>query len=288
MDESQLPGSQGPKRPLATRVLGIRILVGALLIPVVLAITYAGGLAFSLFVGLLAGLGAFEFYRMTARSDRHPSSIIGIAGAVAVCMAFQAGEGSLPGLVLACLVIVLAIERTARSSREQYLSSLAVTLLGMVYCGWLLGFFIWLRSFARGGFEPGRELVYFVLVLTWSYDSVAYLAGSLVGRHRLFPRISPSKTTEGTLAGLGGCVAAALAARATFASFLTVTDALGLGVVIGVAAQAGDLAESMIKRSVGAKDSSNLIPGHGGFLDRFDSLLFTGPVFYLYARAFLL
>jgi phosphatidate cytidylyltransferase len=268
-------------------VLGIRVLVGVIVIPVVLALTYVGGLAFALFVGILAGLGSYELYGMTSRSGWHPSRILGIAASVALCLSFEFGGGSLPGLVFAALVLVLLVERTARSSREQYLGSLAVTLMGVVYCGWLLGFFIWLRSFGGSRFSAGPQLVYFVLVLTWSYDSVAYLVGSLVGRRRLFPGISPSKTTEGTVAGLCGCVVAALVSRATFASFLRYGDAVLLGLLMGVAAQAGDLAESMIKRSVGAKDSSNLIPGHGGFLDRFDSLLVAGPAFYFYVRAFL-
>jgi len=287
LEESRPPGNQGCRRSLTGRVLGIRVLVGVLVIPIVLALTYAGGLVFALFVGLLAGLGSYELYGMASRSEWRPSSMLGIAASVVLCLSFHFGHGSLPGLVLAALVLILLVERTARSSREQYLGSLAVTLLGMVYCGWLLGFFIWLRNFEGSRFHAGPQLVYFVLVLAWSYDSVAYLVGSLVGRHRLFPGISPSKTTEGTVAGLCGCVAAALVSRATFASFLGYGDAVILGVFIGVAAQAGDLAESMIKRSVGAKDSSNMIPGHGGFLDRFDSLLVAGPAFYFYVRAFL-
>jgi len=287
LDESQPPGNQACKRSLTKRVLAIRVLVGIVLIPIVLAVTYAGGLVFALLVGLLAGLGSYELYGMTSRSGWRPSGAVGIAASVLVCLSFHYGRSGLPGLVLAAAALILMVERTARSSPDQYLGSLAVTLVGVVYCGWLLGFFIWLRGFGTSRIHPGPDLVYFVLVLTWSYDSFAYLIGSLVGRRRLFPTISPSKTVEGTAAGLCGCVAAALVSRATFASFLGIGDAVLLGLVIGIAAQAGDLAESMIKRSVGAKDSSNLIPGHGGFLDRFDSLLFAGPVFYFYARAFL-
>jgi phosphatidate cytidylyltransferase len=267
--------------------LGIRVLTGAVLVPVVLGLAYAGGLAFALFVGLLAALGSYEFYRMTSRAGWPSSKFLGIAGSVVACVSFQFGGAGLPGLVLAGLLIVLMVERLARSTRDQYLASLAGTFLGIAYCGWLLGFFIWLRNFGGSDFEAGPRLVYFVLVLAWSYDSVAYLAGSLVGRHKLFARISPSKTTEGTLAGLAGSVAAAIVSRATFASFFSYADAIVLGLVVGAAAQAGDLVESMIKRSVGAKDSSSLIPGHGGFLDRTDSLLVAGPVFYFYVRVLL-
>jgi phosphatidate cytidylyltransferase len=287
LGESQLPGGQGRSRPISGRLLGIRILAGAVLVPAVLGMAYAGGLGFALFAGLLAALGAYEFHRMASRAGWPSSRALGIAGSAVACVSFQFGGPDLPGLVLAGLLVVLVVERLARSSREQYLASLAVTFLGMAYCGWLLGFFIWLRNFASGDLEAGPRLVYFVLVLAWSYDSFAYLAGSLFGSHKIFPRISPSKTVEGTAAGLVASVAAAMVSRATFASFLGLADAVVLGLVVGAAAQAGDLAESMIKRSVGAKDSSSLIPGHGGFLDRTDSLLVAGPVFYLYVRAFL-
>ena len=292
MEESQPQESQRVRRPVSGRTLGIRVLVGAILIPLVLAVTYLGGIVFALFVAILAGLGSYEFYRMASAAGWQASRTVGIVGSICLCLAFHFGRGVLPALVLTAFLLVLLTERIVRSTREQYLSSLAVTLLGAIYSGWLLGFFLWLRNIAGdfpgmsqiGRFEIGTLLVYFVLILTWSYDSVAYLVGSLVGRHKLFPRISPSKTTEGTLAGLLGSVAAALISRATFVPFLSYGHAIVLGFLIGVVAQIGDLAESMIKRSTGAKDSSNLIPGHGGILDRFDSLLFAGPVFYLYVR----
>lgn len=287
MGESQPPGSQGHSRPISGRLLGIRVLAGAVLVPAVLGMAYAGGIAFALFAGLLAALGAYEFHRMASRAGWATSTAIGIAGSAVACVSFQFGGPDLPGLVLGGLLILLAVERLVRSSREKYLAGLAVTFLGIAYCGWLLGFFVWLRNFESSGLEAGPRLVYLVLVLAWSYDSLAYLAGSLFGRRKLFPRISPSKTVEGTAAGLVASVVAALVSRATFVPFLGRADAVILGLVVGAAAQAGDLAESMIKRSVGAKDSSSLIPGHGGFLDRTDSLLVAGPVFYFYVRLFL-
>jgi phosphatidate cytidylyltransferase len=306
LEESQHRENHGRSRP-AGRILAVRVAVGAVLIPVVLGITYLGGVPFALFIGLLAALGSYEFCQMAARAGWQPSRLVGIVGSACLAVAFNFRSGAFPGLVLGALLLVVLAERIVRSTKEQYLTSLSATFMGIIYTGWLLGFFVWLRNlpcgpgslaragaqacacsaFPAGRFECGTLLVYFVLVLTWSYDTFAYLVGSLVGRHKMFGRISPSKTTEGTLAGLCGCVAAALVARATFVPFITPAHAVVLGLLLGVAAQAGDLAESMIKRSTGAKDSSNLIPGHGGFLDRFDSLLFTGPVFYFYVRAFL-
>ena len=255
----------------------------------VLGLTYAGGWVYALFVGLLAALGSHELLAMASRSDLRPSRAVGIAGSAAVAVSFSAPDHMIPGLVLAGALLVLLVERLARSTKERYLGEVSLTGLALLYPGALLGYFVWLRSApvvapVLGQFGAGTRLVYFVLVLTWSYDSFAYLAGSALGRHKLFPKISPSKTVEGLFGGLAGSVVAALVCHATFVPFIGAAEAAALGAGLGIIAQIGDVAESMMKRSTGAKDSSNLIPGHGGFLDRFDSLLFTGPIFYFYVR----
>lgn len=268
------------------------MLVGVVLIPVVLGVTYAGGLVYAIFVGLLAALGSYELLAMASRAGYRPGKVVGILGSAALAFSFDFRNQVLPSLVLSFAIVVVLIERLVRSSKERYMADTSATVWALVYPGWLLGYFVWLRNLAvdtvgaipSGRLETGVVLVYLVLIITWSYDSLAYLVGSAVGRHKLFPRISPSKTVEGALGGLAGSVAAALVCKVTLASFLGLGQALLLGVLLGVAAQIGDVVESMFKRSMGAKDSSNLIPGHGGFLDRFDSLLFTGPAFYLFVR----
>jgi phosphatidate cytidylyltransferase len=291
LEESQRPEVPVSKRP-AAKIIVLRVLVGVVLIPLVLGLTYAGGLVYAAFVGLLAGLGSYELLAMASRAGYRPGKTLGILGSAALAFSFVSGNQALPSLALTIAIVAALIERLARSSKERYLADTSVTVWALVYPGWLLGYFLWLRNLPLAGsgaipsarLETGVVLVYLVLILTWSYDSVAYVVGSAVGRHKLFPRISPSKTVEGALGGVAGSVAAALISRATLAPFLRPGEAVLLGVLLGAAAQAGDVVESMFKRSMGAKDSSNLIPGHGGFLDRFDSLLFTGPVFYLYAR----
>lgn len=274
------------------RTLGIRVLAGAVLIPVALLVNHAGGLLFAVFTSILAGCGSYEFYRMFSRRGLGPSTVAGVAASVCVCFSFFLGGAGGAGLVLTVILGVVLIERLIRGERETFVTGAGITILGALYTGWLLGHFILLRNsaYASGGNIPGtmagtgRQFVYLVLALTWSYDSIAYIAGSSLGRRKLFPRVSPSKTVEGTVAGLVACVAAALISRATFAPFLGVGQAVFLGLVVGAAAQGGDLIESMIKRSTGTKDSSHVIPGHGGILDRFDSLLLAGPVLYLYIR----
>jgi phosphatidate cytidylyltransferase len=272
-------------------VLGLRILVGAVLIPVVLLINHAGGLVFALFVAALAGLGSFEFYRMFSKAGAAPSGTIGITGSACICLAFHFGGVAGAAWVLTVFVCVVLLAGLASQGKDTYARSVNTTVIGALYTGWLLGYFILIRNWNGMGGGPGdpvsdagRTIVYLVLVLTWSYDSIAYLIGSFLGKHIVFGSISPSKTVEGTLGGLAGCVAAALISRATFATFLHPGHAVLLGLFVGAVAQGGDLVESMIKRSTASKDSSSLIPGHGGLLDRFDSLLFTGPGIYLYLR----
>ncbi|MFZ1946356.1 MAG: phosphatidate cytidylyltransferase [bacterium] len=284
MEECLHEASRDAKQRPTARTLAVRVLVGVVLIPVVLLVTHIGGLAYTGFVAALAALGAYEFTGMAARAGWRPSRPAAVVGSACGVLSFHFGNGALPIHVLTCLVGVVLVERMVRSAREHYLTGVGATLIGAAYAGWLLGYFVWLRRLEPGAAGSGAFLVYFVLVITWAYDSVAYLVGSLVGRHKLLPRVSPSKTVEGTAGGLVGAVVAGLASQATFAPFFGRVEAAILGLALGVIAQAGDLVESMMKRAMGAKDSSNMIPGHGGFLDRFDSLLFAGPAFYLYLR----
>jgi phosphatidate cytidylyltransferase len=271
-------------------VLAIRVLVGIIFIPIILVITHRGGIVFALFIAAVAGFGSRELFRMVTRKGINASVPTGIIGSICICLSFHVGLSEAV-LVLTGFAFAVLIERLVRQDREAYVAGVAMTLLGMVYTGWLLGFFILLRGAdyldRTASMDPdsfGRSLVYLILAVTWSYDTIAYVAGTFFGRRRIFSRISPSKTVEGTVGGLAGSIGAALIARATFAPFLSVRQAAILGVLLGVVAQAGDLTESIMKRSVDTKDSSHMIPGHGGVLDRFDSLMFTGPVTYMYLR----
>lgn len=277
---------------MAFKKLAKRVGAGAVLIPVVLLITYKGGLVFAGFVALLAALGGSEFVKIAGARGPRVSGPVTVVGSTAIALTFYFGSLETAALVFTIVVLAALMERLARGGVEEYLGSVSLTLAGIFYTGWLLGFFILLRQFPGESLrvEPaavadtGRSLVFLVLVLAWSNDTGAYFTGSSIGRHKLMPGVSPSKTVEGTLGGIACCVAAALISRATFASFLGQGEAVIAGVLIGAACIVGDLVESMLKRSAGVKDSSNLIPGHGGLLDRFDSLLFAGPVFYFYAR----
>jgi phosphatidate cytidylyltransferase len=131
-------------------------------------------------------------------------------------------------------------------------------------------------------YQAGGYTVISVFAIIWICDSAAYHFGSAFGRHKLFPRVSPNKSWEGAVMGFVFAVGSAIIARQLVLPYLSMADAVVIGLIVGVAGQLGDLAESLLKRDAGVKDSSNLIPGHGGVFDRFDSLLFVSPLVYLY------
>jgi phosphatidate cytidylyltransferase len=162
---------------------------------------------------------------------------------------------------------------------------MAITLFGLMYVAWL-GNFITRINFVTAN---GRYWVMYLVVVTKFTDIGAYLIGASVGRHKMIPRISPKKTWEGTVGGLlfavGGSLLCLHVLRANLgADGLTLSHAIVLGLLLGGAAVIGDLAESLIKREAGVKDSSTILPGHGGCLDMIDSLLFTAPLLYVYMR----
>jgi phosphatidate cytidylyltransferase len=229
---------------------------------------------------------------MFLRNGCKPARLLGVAGAVALSLTFHFGSLVTAAAVLTCFVILILAQGLVKWDRNEYVTGAGISLLGLLYTGWLPGHFIVIRNWdpagrlfdVAGGADAGRHFVYLVFVLTWSYDTVAYVVGSFLGRRRIFGRISPAKTLEGTSAGLVACVAAAVICRSTFVKYLNMWEAVAVGILLAAAAQAGDLVESMVKRSTGTKDSSHIIPGHGGVLDRFDSLLFAGPALYLYLR----
>ncbi|HLO65563.1 MAG TPA: phosphatidate cytidylyltransferase [Holophaga sp.] len=171
---------------------------------------------------------------------------------------------------------------------EKALVSQAITWMGALYMGLGTGFIMKLFMFNETTLSnTGGRLVLALFLITWMGDTSAYFVGSLLGRHKLAPRVSPKKSWEGAFGNLGGNVLAAFAMRAWVCTQWTAVDAVAIGLLLGIAGQLGDLAESTWKRSAGVKDSnmgSISIPGHGGMLDRLDSLAFAAPVFYAYVH----
>jgi phosphatidate cytidylyltransferase len=222
----------------------------------------------------------WELYRMFAAVDVRAYRGAGFLFGGLVGLAFAMGGPAREWVVPLALSLAVAGSLTAgvmmRSTGPDFdWPAVALTLLGVCYCGWLLGHALWLRD--RPG---GIKLTLFVLAVTWSGETAAYVVGRRWGRVRLAPRVSPAKTVEGAVAqGLVSLAAGLALAGWTGLGF---RHALAAALLLGVTGQIGDLAESFLKRSAGTKDAGGLLPGHGGLLDRLDSLLFNVPALYYY------
>jgi phosphatidate cytidylyltransferase len=234
-----------------------------------------------LLVGAAAALGAVEFYRLGTHAGARPLTVFGVIWAVLFVVAalfdVDWATGSLLASAAVLPLIWLVIFR-----RDTRFQSWVWTLAGILYLGWTLGHYVALRQL-----DHGRELVILAVFATFACDTSAFFVGRAWGRHHMAPAISPHKTWEGAIGGFVGAVAAALALRfvlnlGDWSLPLTYAEAIAVGCLIGVVAQLGDLLESLLKRRAGVKDSGNLIPGHGGVLDRIDSLVFTGVIVYYF------
>ena len=243
-------------------------------------VLYLHPVAFLSFVLVGILLTQYEYSRFHAhRAWLVPSAIVGSIVSVGLGIGFYYGYEVPLHLGLAGMVAVIGIGYliTHIGSRTGGLTDPIVILFGTAYIGWMLSHLILLR-----GLEGGIALIFFVFLVTWASDTAAYYVGSSLGRHKLAPRISPGKTIEGAIGGLVGSVMMAVVAKFGFMPWLDLMDCLIVGLLLGSIGQAGDLFESGLKRHAGVKDSGTLLPGHGGLLDRVDSLIFTSPSFYYY------
>lgn len=264
-----------------------RVLTAAVLLPVLwLAIKRAPAGVFYAVVSLVMVLAAWECYALLAARGSRPLRLVGIAGCLAVTLSFAVGSPSgAPTLPLAGVTIAATLGAMwRRDEPAAMLDAASSTVFPVLFVGLAFGFPVGLRALPG---ETGTDLLLLLLVCVMASDTAAYYVGSRFGRRRLAPRLSPKKSWEGAIGGVIASVGAALVAHAWFYQRLPVRHALALGLLLGVAGIAGDLAESMLKRAAGAKDSSGLLPGHGGLLDRTDSLLFAGPLLYYYSMRFL-
>jgi len=274
--------------------LGKRVAVAAVGIPVALVIIYVGGWALALLLAAIAGLGTLEYYRLARHHGIKPLDWLGATGAAAFVLLAPVTDAF--GVVhwFAAIFFVLLVSGAAiwlRGVEGKPLESAATTVTGALLAGATLSFAWALRALpARLDFAndawAGSALLAFPLAVTWINDTLAYFGGRALGKHKLIPRVSPGKTVEGAIFGLlGGVLAAVLWSDFVLSPLgvgVSVGAAIAAGIVISIAAQVGDLAESLLKRDAGVKDSGTLLPGHGGVLDRFDALYFTVPIAYVF------
>lgn len=252
-----------------------RVLTAAVGIPLLLFLIHWGGLPYTLFISGICALALYEYEVILTLGGRPVQRVMTmIAGfALSLCLAL----GGPVSLVFSALVILFLIREMF--SREHSLDRLALSLFGAVALGWMLGHLALIRDLR----PDGEKLSFLLYVCVWVMDTSAYAVGKTLGRHKLAAVLSPKKTWEGASAGFAAAMGFALFYRAfALKDSLTVQQALILGALVGVSGQLSDLAESMIKRAVGAKDSGNLLPGHGGVMDRFDSFILSAPIVYYY------
>ncbi|HMU95304.1 MAG TPA: phosphatidate cytidylyltransferase [Elusimicrobiota bacterium] len=271
-----------------------RVLTALVLGPLFLWVLYLGSIPFLIFMGTLILLGLWEFHSMAEAGGHANQSVTGIAAALLVTLSllFPGLRGDAPfcaqapafSLTLAAALMIF--RELGRSDKSLSMLRMAMTCAGVMLIAWPLGGFILLRE-ARGAtpelFHAGRSAAFFLVALIWTQDTAAWAVGMTLGKHRLAPQVSPKKSWEGAVGGLLAAVLVSLFLREGWMkSLFGRGETVLVAIVLGILAQASDLAESLFKRCFGVKDSSGLLPGHGGILDRFDSFLLSGPVLYFY------
>lgn len=275
-DDQQAARCAGEGRRLDSR----RIYPALIFIPLfVFLVRYLPPVAFFALVTTAALLALAEFYRLHFRDARVPVAMaLGLAAGALLLISLQwPGSISERTVFLVALIAVLAYRLTSTRELKQGLVDSAVLMFGVLYIGLTLGHLLLTRAL-----EGGEFLIFFVFLVTWAGDTGAYYIGLRLGHRKLAPVISPNKTVEGLVGGLGFAIISALLARAWFLPTFSIADCLATGFLLTLAGLLGDLSESALKRSAGVKDTGALIPAHGGMLDRLDSLLFAAPAFYYY------
>jgi len=281
-------------------MLAQRVITAAVGIPIIIGLTLLGGIVYALVAAAILAVAALEYYAATdpaglglgpqatgggkAGQATDPArflrqrlpALLGAVAAGALALAAREGFDELTG-VLALGVTVIFVPLIVRGEPEEGLRDWAWAVPGVAYIGFLGAHLVLLRELDDGG-----KWVFLVLLGTWSTDTFSYFAGRAFGRHHPVPGISPGKTDEGFIAGYAGGFASIMVLDVALDLPMSTMEAAVLGLLFPAAAMIGDLAESIIKRGAHIKDTSELVPGHGGFLDRLDSILFTAPLVYYF------
>lgn len=268
-----------------------RLLAAAIFLPCFFIIARRGGIYYLILVDLIIIFGLFEFYKMMEAKGLRPYKWIGMLSGGALPWYLFFRQGMYANVLLTLTFIAVMIAELLRKDKGHAVYHISVTIFGVLYVSWLGSHLMLLRELpiiAGLDYSFGYTFVIVVFALTWCYDTGAYTFGRLFGRHKLFPSISPGKTIEGAIGGTFLSIVGILVVRMLMDTRLGLIEAVLLAIAASIIGQLGDLVESMIKRDAKLKDSASSIPGHGGTLDRFDSLLFTAPLIYYALRYFIL
>lgn len=234
--------------------------------------------AFDVTIALIAVLALHEFLILGRKKGYDVPIVLCLLICVFIIVAFVRTEVSVEMGMFVALLFIPASYVFRNVKINDALPSSAVAVFGTMYVGMLAGSLVRLHN----DFTVGPKLIFFLMLVVWLGDAGAYYVGKKFGKHKLAPRISPKKTVEGLIGGMAASVISAVTMHLTFFGEFPLVHAIIVAIVLSVAGVIGDLAESMWKRSADVKDSGTLIPGHGGFLDRFDSIFFTAPILYVY------
>jgi len=259
-----------------------RLLMTILFAPLFIFLIVLGGWPFFFLISAIALIGLFEFYQLIQTEKIKPLTFPGLLMAMALLLAISVPRTLY--LVITAGIMVAFLCQMRRNDLPWAITNCAMTIFGLLYVAGLLGHLIILRNL-----QGGRSLVFAVWFITWIGDSGALAIGRSWGKHKLFPRVSPHKTIEGLIGGVGSAILASFIAYFTLPAIFRndpfpIEYPFLLGLTLGIVGVLGDLSESLLKRDAKVKDSSKNVPGHGGILDTFDSLIFTAPVMYYYAK----
>jgi phosphatidate cytidylyltransferase len=264
--------------------LSKRAAVAVVAAPLILWAAWRGGLAFFVFVEMIILLGLLEFYQLAKAKGMHPNQLLGVIAGLMLGAQIYFRDHYEIWLTEMFLVVLLVLVELFRN-KGSALHNAGATLLGFAYVAGLWSFMLLIRELPRAlnfNYASAGTWIVMLLATIWVCDTAAYFCGLAFGRHKLFERVSPKKTWEGAIGGLIFAILMAVASHYWFVRDLRLIDAIVIGFIIGTIGQMSDLAESLFKRDAGVKDSSSLIPGHGGVLDRFDSEMLVAPLVYLY------
>jgi phosphatidate cytidylyltransferase len=246
--------------------------------PAIWIVGWAHPYVFDGAMAIVAALALYEFLVLGRRKGYHLPVPLCLVVMFFIIAAFILESVSVEMGVFLALLLIPASYVVSRGDLDEALPSSAIAVLATLYVGMLGGSLIRLHD----DFADGAKLVFFLLLVVWLGDAGAYYSGRTFGKHKLSPRISPKKTVEGLIGGVATAVVTAMVIHFTFFRNFPLVHVIIAGTILSVAGVVGDLTESMWKRSAAVKDSGTLIPGHGGFLDRFDSIFYTTPILYAY------
>jgi phosphatidate cytidylyltransferase len=267
-----------------------RLITASLFIPSLIYISLKGGVYYLFLIQLGIFVGTFEFYEILRAKDMRPYKKTGITAAIILGLIAYFQSYVFTYFIFTLLVMVLSTSELFRKDQNQAINHVGTTIFGILYVSWLLCHLIFLRELPTVTGRPyylGATYVLIPFFIAWGYDTGAFFVGRKFGRRNLIERISPSKTWEGAIGGFILSLIFLFSYQKIFKlNYLTNFDVIVLALFGSALAQVGDLVESLIKRDAKVKDSALHIPGHGGILDRFDSILFVAPFVYYYLRFF--